>query len=174
MIVVREARWAMLLVFSAAGCASDRSVSHVVATSPEFKSVREILRTNQEWERAVAGDNIEHTLSFWADDATIFLANDAPIHGKEAIEAFIRRVRSVPEFSMTWGVSTAGAYSKDFGYTIGAYSTRRANEHGEPVHERGHYYSIFEREDGAWRCQMQFRTSLPPSVRVSCPFHQDS
>ncbi len=51
-----------------------------------------LLQRHREWSEAASGDDLEHLLTFWADDAVIYPA----VVGKDANRQFLAEKRSVP------------------------------------------------------------------------------
>lgn len=57
-----------------------------------------LMQTSREWSRLAATKNIEETLGYWADDATVMSQGQPPIQGKKAIRDMIESTSKIPVF----------------------------------------------------------------------------
>ena len=118
-----------------------------------------------EWAKAAAAKNIERTLSFYADDASMFAPNAPIATGKQAIRAVWAPEFTNVGFAIHWqttkiDVSRAG----DLAYTHGSYDFTLNDARGKPVTDRGKYVVVWKKKpDGTWRAVADiWNSDLPP------------
>lgn len=61
-----------------------------------------IMLLSKEWSKAAAEGDIEKTLSYWADDATLMSRFDPPLKGKTAIRQMVEQSFRAPGFKISW------------------------------------------------------------------------
>jgi ketosteroid isomerase-like protein len=109
--------------------------------------------------------NTETFVSFFADDASIFPPN-APIQtGREAINAFVTQLMSLPGFSLEWTAKTAEvASSGDLGYTTGSAIFKMNDPAGNPVADTVKYVTVWRKgPDGSWKAVADIFNSDNPA-----------
>ena len=79
-----------------------------------------LLQTDCDWAAVAKAGQLERLWSFWSEDAIIYIQGGSAVRGLSEIQAFIRRNRSQPGFSISWEPEGAVvAASGDLGYTFG-------------------------------------------------------
>lgn len=134
--------------------------------APDTRAADEqtIRQADSEWVKAAAAKELERTLSYWADDASVFPPNAPAVTGKEAIRAYVSQGFATPGFSITWEttkveVSRAG----DLAYAIGTNEFRMNDPKGKPVVQRGKGITVWKKQlDGSWKCIVDIWNSDPP------------
>lgn len=61
-----------------------------------------IMAAEREWAAAARAHDLERSVSFMADDATMFPPGGAPVVGKVAIREYMAAGFATPGFSVTW------------------------------------------------------------------------
>ena len=126
---------------------------------------RQLLQRDQAWsELAAAGQDVEKTAAFWADDAVILPPGQPPVQGKEAIRAFVAGAFHTPGFSIRWK-SQAPSISPDgkLAYMRGTNSITAPGPNGTPVTTTARAITVWRREpDGQWRCVVDIWNDSPP------------
>ena len=114
-----------------------------------------ILETDKQWASAVAeGRDVDHIVSFWADDAKIFAPGMSLVEGKEAIRQFVQNSLATPGFSIRWAttevfVSSDGA----FAYATGTNQTTLNDPQGRKITIQGKAVTVWRKESsGVWKC----------------------
>ena len=132
---------------------------------------RAIRMAEIEWAKAAAAKNIERTLSFYADDASMFAPNAPIATHKQAIRAVWAQEFTNAGFAIHWqttkvDVSRAG----DLAYTHGTYDFTLNDAKGKPVTDRGKYVVVWKKKpDGTWRAVADIWNSDVPLPTAPTP-----
>ena len=114
-----------------------------------------ILELDKQWARAAAvGKDIDHIVSFWADDATVLAPGIPAVVGKDAIRRFVQESLAIPGFSITWE-STGVNLSQDrtMAYAIGRNRTTFLDPQGKEIIIHGKAVTVWRKEpSGDWKC----------------------
>jgi ketosteroid isomerase-like protein len=123
---------------------------------PEAERAK-LLQADKEWSEAARTDNMERLWSFWTDDAKILLTSDRTISGMEQIKQFTTKVRTDPNFKVSWKAQGASiSRSGEMGYTYGIGKVTRTGENGKPSSVEKPYLIVWERQtDGNWKCVIE-------------------
>jgi uncharacterized protein (TIGR02246 family) len=125
---------------------------------------QQLVQRDQEWSAlAAAGQDVEKTASFWADDAVIIPPGQPVIEGKQAIRAFVAGAFRTPGFHIRWKSETP-ALSPDgkFAYLRGTNSITVAGAEGVAVTTSARALTVWRREaDGQWRCVVDMWNDAP-------------
>ena len=125
---------------------------------------RAIREAELEWWGVTVAKNLERTVSFYADDASMFPPNAPLATGKEAIRAVWSPLLTTP------GVAISGQTTKveasrggDLGYSIGTYELITPDPTGKPVTDHGKYVVVWKKQaDGSWKVMADiFNSNLP-------------
>jgi len=124
----------------------------------------EISKADEQWAAAASKNDLDATLSFYADDAVV-LPGNAPIAvDKKAIRELWAAMLG-PNSAVSWKVTKAEvAKSGELGYLYGTYElTIRDAKGGPPVHDTGKLVEIWKKQaDGKWRCIVDtYNSDLP-------------
>ena len=135
--------------------------------SPEIKAAAEkaIHDTEVAWSKTAEANNVDGFVSYYADDASLFVPNAPIATGKDAIRAAAKNMFAMPGFALTFtGNKVEAAASGDIGYTTGAYSLGMNGPDGKPMTDRGKYVTVFKKQaDGSWKAVADiFNTDTPP------------
>ena len=106
-----------------------------------------------EWSKAWGGKDVDKTVSYYADDASLF-PNRAPIAtGKDRIHAVWATLLTAPGFAGSFSTTKVDvAKSSDIAYEIGTYQFTVNDKKGKPQTEKGKYVVVWKRQaDGAWK-----------------------
>ena len=117
------------------------------------KEGERLMEISREWSRSAATDNIEQTLSYWADDAIMMSSGNPPLKGKAAIRAMVEGTKKIPGFKISWEpVSAAVSSSGDMAYMIEENQVTTNDSLGNPVTKYGTGVTIWRKgKDGIWR-----------------------
>jgi len=117
-----------------------------------------------QWSKAAGANDLESTVSFYSDDATL-LPPDAPIAiGKQAIRASWASMLG-PGVSISWSVSKVEvARSGDLAYLIGVYQMTSKDPQGKPVTDHGKLVEVWKKQpDAKWKTVADiYNSDLPP------------
>jgi uncharacterized protein (TIGR02246 family) len=106
------------------------------------------------WAKAVAAKDFEKGVGYYADDASLLIANAPAINGKDAIRAAMKPMYDDPNFALAFQASRVEvAKSADLGYTQGTYTlTITDPKTKKPFTDHGKYLTTYKKQaDGAWK-----------------------
>jgi uncharacterized protein (TIGR02246 family) len=123
-----------------------------------------ILNAERAWAAAARAKDLDRSVSFMADDATMFPPMSGPVSGKAAIREYMAAGFATPGFSVTWepedAVVSAGG---DLAYTRSrsVYTVPGANGAIETIYGKG--VTIWRKStNGDWRCVVDIWNDAPP------------
>jgi uncharacterized protein (TIGR02246 family) len=124
-----------------------------------------VLTAEREWAAAAKDRDLERSVSYLADDATMLLPGAPPLVGKAAIRDYMASAFATPGFSVTWEAAEAiVADSGDLAYTHGrsVYTAPGADGAIQTTHGKG--VAIWRKEtEGNWRCVVDIWNEAPPT-----------
>jgi uncharacterized protein (TIGR02246 family) len=116
--------------------------------------VQSLKDTDAAWAKVIAAKDLEKTMSYYADDASVLMPNAPTINGKDAIRAAFKPFADDPNFTHACQTSRVEvAKSGDLGYTQGTYTeTMTDPKTKKPVTHKGKYVEIYKKQaDGTWK-----------------------
>jgi uncharacterized protein (TIGR02246 family) len=124
----------------------------------------ELRKLDEQWSAAAAKNDLEATLSFYADDA-VLLPGNAPIAAdKKAIREVWAGMLG-PGTAVSWKVTKVEvAKSSELGYLYGTYElTMKDPKGGPPEQDQGKMVEIWRKQpDGKWKCIVDtYNSDLP-------------
>ncbi len=124
--------------------------SQQVDTKAEGEKLMELSR---EWSKSASKNDIEKTLSYWAEDATVMSPGEPPINGKKAIKEMIEGTSKIPGFKISWEPLTVKvSKSGDMAYMIEQNQITFNDSVGKPITEFNKSVTIWIKEpDGSWK-----------------------
>ena len=104
------------------------------------------------WNEAAGAMDLERTIAFFADDASMLPTNAPIVTGQEAVRGLWSGLFAVPDLDLSWKASVAEvARSGDLGYTRGTYQISMTDPAG-PVTDHGKYVTVWQKQaDGNWK-----------------------
>jgi uncharacterized protein (TIGR02246 family) len=124
----------------------------------------ELRKLDEQWSAAAAKNDLEATLSFYADDAVVLPGNAPIATDKKAIREIWAGMLG-PGTAVSWKVTKAEvAKSGELGYLYGTYElTMKDPKGGPPVHDTGKLVEIWKKQaDGKWKCIVDtYNSDLP-------------
>jgi len=104
------------------------------------------------WSHAAETKDLDKTVSFYADDASILPPNMPIATGKNAIRAVWSQFMSMPGFSITFAPSKVViAKSGDMAYEIGTFQTTVNDAQGKPTSSVGKFVVNWQKRGGQWK-----------------------
>jgi len=85
---------AMILVAALASCQDKRADVKAEGTK--------LMQVSRDWSQVASTGDIERTLSYWADDATILSPGQPALKGKQAIRGMLEESSKIPGFKISW------------------------------------------------------------------------
>jgi len=160
-------RGVLVAILTASGLVDGCGVGVNLDKSEEAAELR---KQDEQWSSAAARNDLEATLSFYADDAVV-LPGNAPIAAdKQAIREVWAGMLG-PGTAVSWKVTKAEvAKSGELGYLYGTYElTMKDPKGGPPEHDKGKLVEIWKKQaDGKWKCIVDtYNSDLAPPSAVS-------
>jgi uncharacterized protein (TIGR02246 family) len=129
----------------------------------DAQAIRDLeARANKNW----ASKDLDKTVSFWADDADLFVPNMALLHGNAAIKATVSEMLKDPNIALSFSatkveVSKAG----DYGYSQGTYTMTTTDPKMKKVMaEKGKYVTVYKKQaDGSWKAVADINNADGPA-----------
>lgn len=125
---------------------------------------RAIREAEIEWWKVTVAKDLERTIAFYADDASMFPPHAPIATGREAIRAVWSSLFTTPGLGIS-GQTTKVEASRggDLGYSIGTYEITTPDATGKPVTDRGKYVVVWKKQtDGSWKAVTDiFNSDLP-------------
>ncbi len=128
-----------------------------------------IRQADLAWSKAMTDRQLEATVSYYAEEASIFPPNAPTATGKNAIRNVWAQFFAMPGFLVTCHpVKIEASRSGDIGYTQGPYDLAFSDGRGHTVKDRGKYLAVWKKQtNGAWRVVADiFNSDLPPAPRA--------
>ena len=113
---------------------------------------RAIRALDASWSQAATAKNLDKTVSFYADDASMLPANAPIATGKDAIHAAWSHLMALPGFSLSFAPSKIViAKAGDMAYEIGTYHLTLNDAQGKPATSVGKYVVNWQKRGGQWK-----------------------
>ena len=61
-----------------------------------------LMQVSREWSQVVPTKDYDKIMSYWADDAVIFIPGQATVKGKDAIRTMVDADSKNPDFNISW------------------------------------------------------------------------
>ena len=134
----------------------------------DTQPVERILRDlDAQWSEAAAAKDVEQTIAYYSDEATVFPPNATKAATKEGIRNIWKGLLASPGLVIDWKpASVQLAKSGEMGWVSGAYELTMNDTSGKPINDRGKYLEVWERQpDGTWKCVADiWNSDLAPST----------
>jgi ketosteroid isomerase-like protein len=123
-----------------------------------------IRQADLAWSKAMTDKQLDVTVSYYAEEASMFPPNAPTATGKNAIHNVWAQFFAMRGFLVTCHPTKIEASrSGDIGYTQGPYDLAYSDATGKTVKDRGRYLAVWKKQsDGAWRVVADiFNSDLP-------------
>ena len=158
--VSKSALWGCLALFFLASSCSQQPPADTRAA--DERAIRDL---DAQWSTTAASNDLEGTVSYYSDDATLLPPNAPIAIGKPAIRASWASLL-VPGVSVSWQVSKVEvSRSGDQAYLIGAYRMTFKDPQGKNGTDHGKLLEVWKKQpDGKWKTVADiYNSDLPPS-----------
>lgn len=115
--------------------------------------------------KAVSDRDLERTVAFYANDASILPLAEPIVTGAEAIRREWQHIFTIPGYQgITKTTTVEVSRSGDLGYTQGTYTAEFNLADGTSATERGKWVSVWKKQaDGTWKVAVEiYNTDEPP------------
>ena len=123
-------------------------------TSVDRKAEGEkLMQLSREWSTSAASNNLDKTLSYWADDAVVMSPGQPVIKGKKAIREMMESTAKIPGFRIRWEpLSVEVSQSGDMAYMIEKNQVTVNDSLGHPITELNKAVTVWKKQpDGSWK-----------------------
>ena len=154
--MVRILSLTAVLVFAASTLSAQSSGAQLIELENQFAA-------------ALAAGDVKKMLSFYADDAINVSPNEAPIRGREAIDADLQNMVASMKKTSQKVVTTRekAEISGDLGYVEGEYLNTGRRSNGEAVETRGTFLDIWKRINGQWKIVYSTYNQINPPSKAA-------
>jgi len=148
------------------------------STPPDTRAADEkaIRDADADWAKAAASRDLDATLSYYSDDASLLPPNAPIATGNHAIRA-VWAPLLVADTSVSWKPTKVEvARSGDLAYLLGVYQITTKGPQGKPDTDNGKLVEVWKKQaDGKWKVVADiFNSDLPlskPTEKKSHPAH---
>src|SRR5262249_36033212 len=103
------------------------------------------------WSNAAQSKDLDKTVSYYADDASVLPPNMPIATGKDAIRALWSKMLAGP-WSLTFGpTKIVVSESRDMAYEIGTYQVTGNDAQGKPSSTAGKFVVAWQKRGGQWK-----------------------
>ena len=116
-----------------------------------------------QWSKTAGAKDLEGTIAYYSDDATVLPPNAPVVTGKEGIRAVWAEMVA-PGTSISWQPTKVEvARSGDLAYVMGTYQLTVKDAQGNPVQDKGKFVEVWKKQaDGKWKTVADiFNSDLP-------------
>lgn len=154
-------KWAL------SGCLTMLLLSSACAppAPPDTRAADEtaIRALDAQWAKTVAARDLEGTVAYYADDASLLPPNAPIVTGKQALRAAWKDFL-VPDLSLSWEPTKVEvSRSGDLAYLVGTYQLTMKGPQGKPATDKGKLVEVWKKQaDGNWKVVADiFNSDLP-------------
>ncbi len=146
-----------LLVLAISGCAPQADVEAEQAAH---------LQADAAWSQAASAKDLDGTISFLAEGASMFPPNANMVTGEVALRELWSEEFGTPGYALSWQASKAEVSARgDLGYTVGTYEGTMNDPEGNSVTDRGKYVTVWKKQPGgSWKAVADIWNSDQPAA----------
>ena len=119
-----------------------------------------------QWSKAASANDLDATVAFYSDDATVLPPNAPIATTKQAIRTLWVSLL-VPGATVSWQATKVEVSRPgDLGYLLGAYVVTLKDSPGKPV-DSGKLVEVWKKQpDGKWKCVVDtYNSDLPAATK---------
>jgi ketosteroid isomerase-like protein len=124
-----------------------------------------------QWSKTAAAHDVDGTVAYYSDDASVLAPNAPAATNKEAIRAGWAEML-VPGSEISWQANKVEvASSGDMAYVVGSYSVTMNDAQGKLVTDRGKLTEVWKKQaDGKWKAVADiWNSDLPVAAPAAAP-----
>jgi uncharacterized protein (TIGR02246 family) len=153
---------AVALVLLTSGCGQQ--------SAPDTRASDEsaVRDADTQWSKAAMANDLDGTVSYYTDDASLLPPNAPIATGKQAIRAVWSSMLN-PDVTVSWQVNKADvARSGELAYVMGTYQIAAKNPQGKPQEDHGKMVEVWKKQaDGKWKTVADIFNSDLPAPQAS-------
>ena len=142
-----------------------------VCLAGDTKAEQALRDADAAWSKAAGSKDLDKTVSYYSNDATVLPPNASAATTKEAIKKIWQDMLANPGLVISWKATKVEvAKSGDLGFVSGTYELTMNDASGRPVNDRGKYVEIFKKPaDGTWKAVVDIWNSDLPASAAAAP-----
>jgi uncharacterized protein (TIGR02246 family) len=135
------------------------------APGAETRTEQSLRDLDARWSAAASAKDVDKTVSFYAEDATVMPPNGASAVNKEAIRTIWKDLLTSPGLAISWKTTKVQvARSGELAVLIGTYELTMNDSQGRPAPDHGKYLAVWKKQaEGNWKCAMDIWNSDLPA-----------
>jgi uncharacterized protein (TIGR02246 family) len=139
-------------------------------TQPDTRAADEsaVKDADAQWSKTAGANDLDGTLAYYTDDASLLPPNAPIATGKQAIRA-VWAAMLTPDATVSWHVTKAdAARSGELAYVEGVYQITAKNPKGKSQEDKGKLVEVWKKQsDGKWKVVTDiFNSDIPaPAVQ---------
>ena len=112
-----------------------------------------LMQVSRDWSKSAQTNDVEKTLSYWADDAIVISSGQPTLHGKKEIRQMVEVSFKSPGFKISWEPESAEiSKNGDMGYLIEHDDMTMNDSTGKAVTQQYKSLTIWKKQtDGSWK-----------------------
>jgi uncharacterized protein (TIGR02246 family) len=122
-----------------------------------------VMQTSRDWSQTASTGDVEKTLGYWADDATVIMAGQPALKGKGEIRKMVEGSFKTPGFKISWEpLSGEVSQGGDMAYLIEKETMTMNDSTGKTItlHSKG--VTVWRKQtDGLWKNVIDAATPEP-------------
>jgi ketosteroid isomerase-like protein len=125
-----------------------------VCLAGETKIEQALRNADAAWAKAAGAKDLDKTVSFYSDDATVLPANAPAVTTKDGIRKTWQDLLASPGMAISWQTTKVEvAKSGDLACLSGTYELTMNDASGKSTTDHGKYVEVWEKQkDGKWKC----------------------
>ena len=136
-----------------------------MSMAADTKMEQAIRDLDAQWSKAAQSKDVDKTVSYYSDDATVLPANAPMANSRESIKKIWGDLIASPGFSISWKTTKVEvAQSGDLAVSSGTYELTMNDAAGKPTTDHGKYVEVWEKKGGAWKCGIDIWNSDLPAT----------
>ena len=138
-----------------------------VCLAGDTKAEQALRDADAAWSKAAESKDLDKTVSYYSEDATVLPPNASAATTKETIRKLWQDLLASPGLAISWKATKVEvAKSGDLGFVSGTYELTMNDASGNPVTDNGKYVEVWEKQaDGKWKCGTDtWNSDLPASA----------
>jgi len=146
---------ALILIASACGQPAPKDTR-----AADANTIRDL---DAQWSKTAATRDVDATVAYYADEASLLPPNAPLATDKQSIRAVWADLLA-PDTSLSWQSSNVDvSKSGDLAYSMGIYQATAKDAHGNPITDHGKFLEVWKKQaDGKWKVVADvYNSNLP-------------
>jgi ketosteroid isomerase-like protein len=156
---------ALALMLFASGCGPSTPKDTRAADETTIRNL------DAQWAKSAAAKDVDATVGYYSDDASLLAPNTPIASDKQSIRASWVGLLG-PDASLTWQANKVEvARSSDLAYVVGTYQLTMKDSQGRSANDTGKFVEVWKKQaDGNWKTTVDiFNSDLPAEKPAAAP-----